>query len=203
VASVTTRRRVVALTFDDGPSPYTPWLLDELRRLHAPATFFVIGQQAWAHAWSLRRELALGMAVGDYTEAHRALAGRRAAVQRHDIAAVVPALTDRGLPRPQLFRPPYRLYDRTTLGVLRALGMVCVLWSVDPADWRRPGVAAIVRRTLAAVRPGAIVELHDGGGDRSQTVAAVPGIVRALRRRGYRFVTVPRLLALGAPRPPR
>jgi peptidoglycan/xylan/chitin deacetylase (PgdA/CDA1 family) len=77
--------------------------------------------------------------------------------------------------------------------------MLAVLWSVDPGDWRRPGVRAIVRSVLSAARPGAIVELHDGGGDRQETVAALPAIVSGLRRRHYRTVTVSRLLSLDPP----
>jgi peptidoglycan/xylan/chitin deacetylase (PgdA/CDA1 family) len=72
--------------------------------------------------------------------------------------------------------------------------MLMVLWSVNPEDYYRPGTQAIVARVLAAVRPGSIVLMHDGGGDRTQTVAAVPKIVRMLRRRHYKLVTIPRLL---------
>ncbi len=79
--------------------------------------------------------------------------------------------------------------------------MLAVLWSVDPGDWRRPGPRAIARSILSAARPGAIVELHDGGGDRSQTLAALPAIVNGLRRRHYRLVTVSQLLALDPPSP--
>ena len=117
--------------------------------------------------------------------------------QIHDDALRIRHL---GAPFPRLFRPPYGLYDGRTLSVLRRLKMLMVMWSVDPRDWVRPGTQAIVRRVLRAARPGTIVELHDGGGDRSQTAAALPAIITALRRRQYQLVTVPELLA-GAPPP--
>jgi peptidoglycan/xylan/chitin deacetylase (PgdA/CDA1 family) len=77
--------------------------------------------------------------------------------------------------------------------------MLMVLWSVDPRDWIRPGTAAIIGRVLSAARPGAIVELHDGGGDRRETEAALPAIINGLRRRHYELVTVPQLLRLDPP----
>jgi peptidoglycan/xylan/chitin deacetylase (PgdA/CDA1 family) len=104
-----------------------------------------------------------------------------------------------GLPRPRLFRPPYDSYDRGTIAIARRLGLVTVTWTVDPRDYTQPGVARIVASVLAGVRPGAIILLHDGGGPRAQTVAALPRIVHALRRRGYRFVSVPRLLGEDPP----
>jgi peptidoglycan/xylan/chitin deacetylase (PgdA/CDA1 family) len=82
---------------------------------------------------------------------------------------------------------------------MHRLGMLMVLWSIDPSDWRRPGVKAIVSNVLLNARPGAIVIMHDGGGDRSQTVDALPAIIRGLRRRGYGLVTVPELIVLDPP----
>jgi len=105
-----------------------------------------------------------------------------------------------GAPVPRLFRPPYGVYDRVTLSVLHSLRMLMVLWSVDPGDWRRPGVKAILAGVLSHASPGAIVIMHDGGGDRSQTVAALPAVIRGLRRLHYGLVSVPQLLALDPPR---
>ena len=104
-----------------------------------------------------------------------------------------------GGPVPHLFRPPYGIYNATTLSILGRLHMLMVMWSIDPGDWRRPGAKAILSNVLTNSRPGAIVILHDGGGDRSQTIAALPGIIRGLRRRGYRLVTVPQLITLAPP----
>jgi peptidoglycan/xylan/chitin deacetylase (PgdA/CDA1 family) len=203
-----TRRRVIALTFDDGPSPYTPAVVSALVRLHVPATFFIVGRTLQDFSSGLRDELAHGFAIGDHTQAHAWLTHLAADGQYAQIDEVAVELERLGAPPPRLFRPPYGVYDGTTMSVLHRLRMLMVLWSIDPGDWRRPGTNAIVSGVLSAAHPGAIVIMHDGGGDRSQTVAALPAIVRGLRRRGYELVTVPQLLKVdppprrqGAPRP--
>jgi peptidoglycan/xylan/chitin deacetylase (PgdA/CDA1 family) len=95
---------------------------------------------------------------------------------------------------PCLFRPPGGAFNSRVVSDARRLGMTTVIWDVDPADWSRPGTSAIYSRVVSATRPGSIVIMHDGGGDRSQTVAALPRIIRTLRHRGYSFVTVTKLL---------
>jgi peptidoglycan/xylan/chitin deacetylase (PgdA/CDA1 family) len=193
VATQSARERSVALTFDDGPSAYTGPLLAELEALHAPATFFVIGRQVPASARLLARMVADGDVVGNQTWDHVDVSrdGRQAARQIERTNAVIAAETGVW---PCLFRPPYGSTSPALDAQVKALGMWMVLWSVDPTDWALPGTATIVGRVLAAVRPGAIVLLHDGGGPREQTLAAVPEIIDALRARGYRLVTVPALL---------
>jgi peptidoglycan/xylan/chitin deacetylase (PgdA/CDA1 family) len=104
------------------------------------------------------------------------------------------AVGNYGAPFPRMFRPPYGVWDDVTLALLRKYKMLMVLWSVDTDDYERPGVDVIVQRTLSGLEPGAIILLHDAGGDRSQTVAALPRIIKDLRKRGYKLVTVPRLL---------
>ena len=106
-----------------------------------------------------------------------------------------------GGPFPRLWRPPYGSYNATTLQILKRLRMLMVLWTVDSEDYRRPGVPTIVDRVLAGARPGAIILMHDGGGDRSETIAALPAIVKGLRDRGLRPVTIPQLM-LDDPPPP-
>ncbi|HEX8073731.1 MAG TPA: polysaccharide deacetylase family protein [Thermoleophilaceae bacterium] len=194
------RRREIALTFDDGPGPYTPEVLRVLRRLHVHATFFEVGSmERWFHA-STARAIREGHAVGDHTESHPQLAGLRRRAQRAEIVGQERWLARLGLPRPRLFRPPYGSLNRATLDVLRDRRMLMVLWSVDSEDYRRPGAGAIVRKVLRGARPGAIVLMHDAGGPRSQTVAALPTIVRRLRRRRYKLVTVPQLMLDDPPR---
>jgi peptidoglycan/xylan/chitin deacetylase (PgdA/CDA1 family) len=190
---------LVALTFDDGPSAYTDRLVDELERLQVPATFFVVGYQLPAFAPQLQREVGLGLTVGDHTAGHAALARLSRGAQKRQILDGAIALRAFGAPFPRLFRPPYGSYDATTHALLGRERMLSVLWSIDSEDYTRPGVGAIVRNVVGAVRPGAIVLLHDGGGDRAQTVAAVPRIVRRLERDGYRFASVPRLLLENPP----
>ena len=190
----TSHRREVALTFDDGPSRYSQRVVATLRRLHAAGTFFAIGLQLRRYPRAIAAELDAGFPVGDHTVNHRALRSVPGPAQRREIRGQARRLRALGAPWPRLLRPPYGSYDRATLGIARSLGMAVILWSVDSEDYLRPGRKAIVHRVLSAVRPGAIILMHDGGGNRSQTISALPGIVRGLRRRGYRLVTLPQLL---------
>ena len=104
------------------------------------------------------------------------------------------AIGDYGAPFPRLFRPPYGLWNAATLSLLKRYRMLMILWTVDTNDYQLPGVAAIVDRAVDGAKPGAIILMHDAGGNRSETVAALPQIIKRLRARGYKLVTVPRLL---------
>jgi peptidoglycan/xylan/chitin deacetylase (PgdA/CDA1 family) len=192
-------RRDLALTFDDGPDAQTAAILTTLERHGAPATFFVIGRQASARPELVRRELRDGFAVEDHTHDHARLAGLGEAAQRAQIARGAAAITATGAPVPRLLRPPYGAYDAATLRILRSEQRLAVLWSVDTRDYTRPGSDQIVAAALEGARPGAIVLLHDGGGDRRQTAAALARIVHRLRQRHYHLVTVPELLRLDPP----
>jgi peptidoglycan/xylan/chitin deacetylase (PgdA/CDA1 family) len=187
--------RAVALTFDDGPSPqYTPRILAELRKLHVHATFFVIGYLASAHPTLVRREARMGMAVGNHSYNHPEVppfAGLPAPLIRDEIGLADQVLARLGI-QARLFRPPGGGSSAKLVRIAQALGQRVVLWSVDPTDWE-PGLtgAEIAQRVLSAVRPGSIVDLHDGGGDRSATLAALPKIVRGIRARHLKLVVVP------------
>jgi peptidoglycan/xylan/chitin deacetylase (PgdA/CDA1 family) len=196
------RVREIALTFDDGPSAYTQGLLGELRRLHVPATFFQIGYAISEFPGYAAREVRFGFAIGDHTLTHPFLASMSAAAQRHEILGDAREIHAYGAPYPELMRPPYESFDAATTQITRAAHMLMVLWSVDTSDYTRPGVKQIVYTAVSGARPGAIILMHDGGGPRSETVAAVPTIVRDLRRRHYRLVTVPRLMLDDPPPPP-
>jgi peptidoglycan/xylan/chitin deacetylase (PgdA/CDA1 family) len=200
-------KREIALTFDDGPGPYTPKVLIALNRLHVKATFFVIGQQERRFQPALLAERRRGHVIGDHTETHAHIGSLAPADQYREMLLPSEQLTAYGLPRPLLFRPPYGSYDQATFAELKRLGMLMVLWTVDSQDYRRPGVRQIIDRVVSGARPGAIMLLHDGGGDRSQTVAAIPKIVKRLRAKHYHLVTLPRLLADDPPpdgrRPPK
>ncbi len=196
------QHREVALTFDDGPGPYTPAIVSILERQNVSATFFEIGiLERYFHA-STSQIVSLGYAIGDHTYSHPPMSTLSAGAQRAELLEQARAVEQYGAPFPRLFRPPYGLWNRATLALLRRYRMLMVLWTVDTGDWRRPGVRAIVNAAVTGARPGAIILLHDAGGDRSETVAALPKIIRQLRARGYRFVTVPRLL-LDNPPPAR
>jgi peptidoglycan-N-acetylglucosamine deacetylase len=184
--------RAVALTFDDGPDPrFTPRILAILARAHVPATFFMIGSQAAAHPDLVRQVSRAGQAIGGHTWHHVRLDRLTPA----ETAAEVDC-TDRLLARlaghpVRLVRPPGGAYGGGAVELLAARGMELVLWTVDSRDWTRPGARQIEATVARELRPGAIVLLHDGGGDRSQTVAALPGVLGLLNARGYRAVALP------------
>ena len=188
------RGRDIALTFDDGPGPYTPGVLGVLEREHVPATFFVIGEELRYFSASTVREIHDGFVIGDHTETHPMMAQLSAHDQHEELFEQAARIELLGGRRPQLFRPPYGSFDATTFHELSQMHMLMVLWSVDTDDYQRPGVEVIVQNALAGAKPGAIILLHDAGGDRSQTIEALPAIIRGLRKRGYDLVTVPQLL---------
>jgi peptidoglycan/xylan/chitin deacetylase (PgdA/CDA1 family) len=202
------RVRDIALTFDDGPGPYTPEVLAVLERFRVHATFFAIGKMERYFSASTIRELHDGDVIGDHTQSHPMLALLSAHQQREELFEPLVRIELLGGDRPTLFRPPYGSYNATTIRELRALHLLMVLWSADTQDYLQPGVPTIVQRALAGAKPGAILLMHDGGGSRSQTVAALPQIITKLRARGYRLVTVPELLIkdpppAGLPLPPQ
>ncbi len=201
------RGRDIALTFDDGPGPYTIELLKVLERYHVKATFFAIGEMLRYFSQATVRELKDGDVVGDHTETHPPLATLSAHDQYEELFEQLARIELVGGPRPVLFRPPYGSFNATTMRELAKLHLLMVLWSVDTGDYLMPGVGVIVERALAGAHPGAIILMHDGGGNRSQTIAALPEIITRLRSEGYDLVTIPRLLAddpppAGLPLPP-
>jgi cellulose synthase/poly-beta-1,6-N-acetylglucosamine synthase-like glycosyltransferase/peptidoglycan/xylan/chitin deacetylase (PgdA/CDA1 family)/spore germination protein YaaH len=198
--------KTVALTFDDGPDPaWTPGVLDALKAAHAPATFFLIGGNALAHPDLLRRIVAEGHDIGSHSFTHpniSELPDAAAAVELNATERTFEALA--GV-RPLLFRPPYAediepetIDDAQVVNLASRLGYVTLGLRVDPNDWRTPGVNAIVQETVEQIERGEghVVLLHDSGGDRSQTIAAIPLIVSRLRADGYSFVTAHELLGL-------
>jgi peptidoglycan/xylan/chitin deacetylase (PgdA/CDA1 family) len=187
------RSRKVALTFDDGPAAITAGFLDLLRRHHARATFFVLGQQVAGHQALLRRMLREGSSIGNHSFNHANLGGGGASGQIASTNAAIHRAT--GF-TPCLFRPPYGSTGPALRGEVAAADMRSILWDVDPLDWRQPGAAAIASSVLGHVRPGSIVLSHDGGGPRAGTLAAYATIIPALQRRGYTLVTVEELLGM-------
>lgn len=202
--------KLVALTFDDGPDPdWTPKILDVLKAKHVPATFFVIGENALPHPLLLKRMVDEGNEIGNHSFTHPNLAlvseaGTR--IELNSTRRLVEAYTGRSI---RLFRAPYfgDAEPTTANELVPALiaqqdGYTNVGLHVDPDDWKRPPANAIVASTLAQVHTdnpdtaGQIILLHDGGGDRSATVAALPTLIDALRAKGYTFVPVSRLAGL-------
>lgn len=195
VAVAGRQHREIALTFDDGPGPYTQRVLKVLDRLNAPGTFFQVGNQIKSFPEAERAELRdPGVLLANHTWAHKNLAKLSAADQADQLDWASYAIRKAGGDLPQLFRPPYGAFNRTTMKLTSARHLLMVLWTIDSEDYERPGTRTIVKNVVDAARPGAIVLLHDAGGDRSQTVAALPSIIKRLRAKHYQLVTVPRLL---------
>jgi peptidoglycan/xylan/chitin deacetylase (PgdA/CDA1 family) len=184
----------LALTFDDGPGPYTQQLVATLNTLHVHATFFAIGEEERYFSAGSSLELRSGDVIGDHTETHPMMASLSAHDQHEELVEQIARIELLDGPRPRLFRPPYGSFNATTFHLLHALHLLMILWSTDTEDYRLPGVSAIVQSALAGAHPGAIILMHDAGGDRSETIAALPAIIRELRKRGLEPVTIPRLL---------
>jgi peptidoglycan-N-acetylglucosamine deacetylase len=184
----------LALTFDDGPGPYTQQLVGVLNKYHVHATFFAIGEEERYFSAGTALELRSGDVVGDHTETHPMLASLSARNQREELVEQIARIELLDGPRPRLFRPPYGSFNAITFHLLHALHLLMILWSTDTDDYTLPGVQAIVQSALAGAHPGAIILMHDAGGDRSETIAALPAIIRGLRKRGLEPVTIPRLL---------
>ncbi|HZK15489.1 MAG TPA: polysaccharide deacetylase family protein [Solirubrobacterales bacterium] len=191
--------RLAALTFDDGPSQYTPEILEVLDRKEVRATFFVIGGIHDTYGALIKDLLARGHAIANHTVGHPAMDGLTVPEQAAEIDAQSRAIMAFGAARPRLFRPPYNAWNESTLEILERREMLMVLWSVETNDWLQPGPDEIVKHTLDAVEPGSIVLMHDGGGDRTQTVEALPGIIEGLHEDGYELVTIPELLERDPP----
>jgi peptidoglycan/xylan/chitin deacetylase (PgdA/CDA1 family) len=201
VTSGGSRGHELALTFDDGPGPYTQQLVGVLNKYHVHATFFAIGEEERYFSAGTVLELHAGDVVGDHTETHPMMASLSAHDQREELVEQIARIELLGGPRPRLFRPPYGSFNATTFRLLHQLHLLMVLWSTDTSDYTLPGVQAIVQSALAGAHPGAIILMHDAGGDRSETIAALPAIIEGLRKRGLEPVTIPQLL-LNDPPPP-
>ena len=166
-------------------------MLEILRRLGVRATFFDVGYLARARPDLVRQELEAGMVVGNHSWDHpitppfRELPHARIRSEIHRTNTEIESIG----PRPQLFRPPGGSYSPWVLEEAARQNVRVVLWSVDPRDWSRPGVAAIVGNIMRNTRTGSIILEHDGGGDRSQTVAALTIVLPRLLDAGYRFTT--------------
>ncbi len=181
-------RDVVALTFDDGPGSYTEAFADVLREKHVDATFFEIGQEIAGREETMRRLLREGDEIGNHTMHHQSYPGYAEIAPTSDLIESATHF------RPCLFRPPDGAVDPAVVDAAARAGMTTVTWDVDPSDWSNPGSDAVYSRVVGAVQPGSIVVMHDGGGTRADTLAALPRIIDTLRRRGYRFATVTELL---------
>ena len=190
-------RKVVALTFDDGPNPdATPLILDTLREKGVRATFFILGSHAERWPELVRRISHEGHQIGNHGYFHRKLQFKSPFYVSRDIRLGIRAIKRAGAPAPRYFRAPHGFRSPWTTPIASSYGERTVGWSLGVWDSDRPGDDEIVRRTLEGVEPGSIVLLHDGDGynpdgDRMQTAAALPLIIDRLKEQGYEFATLP------------
>ncbi len=200
----------VALTFDDGPdAEWTPQVLDILKAKHVHATFFVIGANAQANPELIQRIVDEGHELGNHTYTHPNLAdtpGQVVSLELNATQRLVEALTGRSM---RMFRPPYLgdnepgdPGDIIPVEIAQSMGYLTVGERVDPIDWALPGPNVIVQRALAQIAStggnGVTILLHDAGGDRSQTIAALPSLIDQLRARGYTFIPTSELVGLNS-----
>lgn len=184
----------VALTFDDGPGRYTNQILDVLKQYGVHATFCVIGEQVKAQASVIKRIVREGHTLCNHTWSHDEKLRTRTPAQiasqlsrtNDAIRAIVPGA------RIEYFRNPGGEFSPLTMSIAAGMGMRSLYWSVDPDDWQRPGTQAVINNVMSHTHSGSIVLMHDGGGDRAQTVAALKAILPALKSR-YRLVPLPTL----------
>ena len=199
--SVHTNRKVVALTFDDGPhGKLTPQLLDLLKRENIHATFFVLGSLVAANPQIVQRMAAEGHEVGNHSWDHPRLPSLSAEKFQHQIADTTAVIEQNTGKKVTLMRPTYGLYnERVKNRLLNDYGLDMILWSVDPNDWKKPGADVVARRLVEGAHPGAILLSHD---IHPGTIAAMPQTIAQLKAKGYEFATVSELLAMDqAPTP--
>lgn len=198
---VPTNQKVVALTYDDGPEPvYTPQLLRILDQYHVKATFFLIGKQMDLYPDIVKDIAARGHAIGNHTYTHpkdiESDTQSQIARELEQCESTIERLTGQ---RTHLFRPPKGLLDGTVFFVAEEQDYKTVLWTVSADHHDAPTPELMAKRVLDHIQPGAIILAHDGYfPSRWRDVAATPLIIQGLKKKGYRFVTVPELLKMNA-----
>ena len=182
--------KVVALTIDDGPSPvYTPQILRILHRYGVTASFSMVGRNAAAFPGVARQVAAAGHMIVNHTWNHYNLGYMPAVAVQDEIARAADAIHAATGAGPGMFRAPYGVWPPAVFSYCAQAGLTPLAWSVDPRDWSRPGARAIIRDIVSGTRTGSIILEHDGGGNRSQTVAALKIWLPRLLDAGYQFTT--------------
>lgn len=181
----------MVLTFDDGPDPrYTPGILRTLRAHDVRAMFFVCGEMVQDNGDLLRRIADDGHVIGNHTWTHPQMTKLTRSRARREMERTSEVVEETVGAAPLWFRAPYGAWNRHTFELGAELGMEPLAWTVDTLDWTEPGTTTIVRRVLDGAAPGTVVLSHDAGGDRSQSVAALPRYLPRLLDEGYR-ISVP------------
>ena len=186
----TVANKTIALTFDDGPGPYTEKLLDILDKYDAKATFFLIGSKVSARANTLRRMQSRGHQLGNHSWSHPELPKLSVDQIAGEIDRTNEAIRQATGVKPSILRPPYGAVNGVVLEQLRLRNMSSILWSVDTRDWADRNSQIVCSRAVAGARPGAVILMHD---IHQTSVNAVPCILSSLKQQGYSFVTIQRL----------
>ncbi len=187
----TVANKTIALTFDDGPGPYTEKLLDILDKYDAKATFFLIGSKVSARANTLRRMQSRGHQLGNHSWSHPELNKVSAEQLANEIDQTNNAINQAVGTKPNIIRPPYGAFNRAVLEQFRQRGMSAIVWSVDTRDWADRNSEIVCSRAVAGARNGAVILMHD---IHPTSVNAVPCILDSLKQQGYSFVTVQNLI---------
>jgi chitin deacetylase len=188
----------IALTFDDGPWPKnTLAILAILKQQKVKATFFMLGTNVYSHPDLAKAVAAAGMDIGNHSETHPQLPKLKGTQIAWQIEAAQRMILKATGKTPTWFRPPYGAVNRAVYAQANADKVRVVLWTVDTEDWKKPPVTSIINRALTGAKPGAVMLMHDGGGNRDKTIQALPGVISRLRALGYTFVTLDELFAKG------
>ncbi|MBR8838919.1 MAG: polysaccharide deacetylase family protein [Stigonema ocellatum SAG 48.90 = DSM 106950] len=195
-AQLSPDQKVIALSFDDGPWPQsTTKVLDILKKENIKATFFQIGQNLKNYPDLAKRVVAEGHILGNHTWHHwyHHLNPQAAAFEIESTTNLIYQTT--GV-KTNLFRPPGGIMSNGVYDYAKNKKYATIMWSSDSVDYSRPSVSRLIHNVMREAKPGGIVLMHDGGGDRSHTVEALPQIISNFRKQGYRFVTIPELLEM-------
>ena len=189
-------QKVIALTFDDGPWPKsTAQVLDILKKNNIPGTFFVVGQNVKNYPDLTRRIVAEGHSIANHTW-HHWYHHMNAQAAAYEVANTTDIIFKTTGVKSGLFRPPGGIMTNGVVSYARNNKYAIIMWSSDSIDYSRPAVPRLINNIFKSAKPGGIVLMHDGGGDRTHTVQALPEIISRFRKQGYKFVTVPELLEM-------
>lgn len=181
----------VALCFDDGPDPrYTTKIIEILKAKEVPATFFVIGMYAERFPQIVKNASAAGFEIGNHTFSHKPITKMQPDRLEQEVGRTDELISRLIGKKPHWFRPPQLLFNEQSAKIVESQGYSIVLGSIDPSDYLKPPAAEIVGTALRQAKTGSIVVMHDGGGDRSRTVEALPMLIDSLRAAGYKFVKI-------------
>ncbi len=196
--------KVVALTFDDGPSPvWTPQILDELKKAGIKATFFMLGDHVEQYPDVARRVAAEGHEIANHTYDHQTILYYNPEELKNEISHAQKVIEDITGIKTRYFRPPKAWLSQAEKQQIKEMGYTTILWSLNSKDWVTFHDKQITAYILGHIRPGDIILFHDSGGvfshqggNRKQTVKTIPRLVEKLKEKGYRFVTISELLNL-------